>query len=109
MAHHLEKIGDGVKRYALLMTKLGKNTTLRQRTLELIDQFAIIYEKAMISFYQRNVDYSDQVSAMKDQFKKVCEHYEQDYKSTATANFSNKFVSLISHVVDITRYSRYTD
>ncbi|MDO8556549.1 MAG: phosphate uptake regulator PhoU [Nanoarchaeota archaeon] len=109
MAHHLEKIGDGVKRYALLMTKLGKNQKLHERTLMIIEQFYMLYEKAMISFYQKNIDQSDQVSTLKEQLKKICNQYEEDYKSTATANFSNKFVSIISHVVDITRYSRYTE
>ncbi len=108
MALHLEKIGDGVKRAARNIPSLSKNGKMNPEALRIWEEFHNLYEKAMVSFYQSDASTADLVTNGREALVKACTTFAEKTNTVPAAEFAGKVRAMLSHVVDITRFARYT-
>ena len=108
MALHLEKLGDGVKRYARKVRDLTKNGKAPQKMLDIIDEFYKSYELAMKCFYQKDIETGDIVSTGRDALSRKCDEFIEEVNKVEAADFGGKIKALLSHLTEITRFARYT-
>lgn len=106
LALHLEKLGDGVKRYSRVISDCNPKTIMKIN--ELIDNFNNLYESSMKSFYQKDVKISDYVASSRIDLLKKCDLFEKQFKGIETSNFANKLRAMLAHVADISYLARYT-
>ena len=106
LALHLEKLGDGIKRYARVIKGCNAKTIIKVN--EIISEFNNLYENSMKSFYQKDIKISDVVASSRINLLKKCDLFESQFKGIETSNFANKIRAMTAHVVDISYLARYT-
>ena len=78
LASHLEKIGDGIKRFSRNVNKIPKKGKLHVEVINIINEFQKSYEQSMKSFYQKNIEDADVVSSGRDEITKKCDILQQE-------------------------------
>lgn len=62
----------------------------------------------MKSFYQKDIAASDLVATERDVLADKCDVFVREINKLEAGEFANKIKALLSHIVDISRFSRYT-
>jgi phosphate uptake regulator len=104
---YLEKIGDEVKRFAVLIPKTKISSREKEEIEVLLREVEEFYIEIMSALYKGSLAKSDSAANNRHKLKSRCDKYMAESKSMLAASMISKLSYMISFINSISRLIRY--
>jgi len=105
--NYLEKIGDEIKRFAVLIPKAKLYQKDGREIEALFRSVELFYTKTMSALYKGNTQEADEIAGRRQEIMHACDEYLAKSQSTAKNAIVSKLNYLISFINSISRLIRY--
>jgi phosphate uptake regulator len=104
---YLEKIGDEIKRFAVIVSKAKLPVSDNKKIESLLRETEIFYTKTMTALYKHDISRADNIALSRHKILSKCRQYLSKSRSFDGRTIVNKLIYLVSFINSISRIVRY--